>query len=158
MSEQEPSYQLSVSRIFSAPRAAVYRAFMDTGQLCEWLAPAGWTIRPDQVEIDPRPGGRLSYTAASAHDPTLRTATSAVFGRVSEGRLFACRGEVRPKPAAIEMARALAIELHDEPGGMTRLELRAGPYTEAGEIDAREFWNLAFGRLDVLLEHTSSSV
>jgi len=158
MSDQEPSYQLSVSRIFSAPPAAVYHAFTDPGQLCEWLAPAGWSIRPDQVEIDPRPGGRLSYTAVSTHDPTLRTATSAVFGRVSPGRLFACSGEVRPQPAAAQAASALAIALHDEHGGATRIELRAGPYTEAGEIDAREFWNLAFGRLDVLLKTVSSTV
>jgi uncharacterized protein YndB with AHSA1/START domain len=158
VSDQEPSYQLNVSRIFSAPREAVYRAFTDPGQLSEWLAPAGWSIGPDQVEIDPKPGGQLSYTATSTRDPTLRTATSAEFGRVSEGRLFACSGEIRPQPAAAEMARALAIALHDERGGATRLELRAGPYTEAGEIDAREFWNLAFGRLDVLLEHMSSAV
>ena len=38
------------------------------------------------------------------------------------------------------VARNLRIQLHDEPGGRTRLELRAGPYTTAEETDARAWW------------------
>jgi len=158
MSEQEPSYQLNVSRIFDAPPRDVYRAFLDPGLLAEWLAPAGWHMLAGQVEVDAQPGGSLRYTVVSSHDPAQRAATSAVFSRVAADRLLAWSSEIRPAPAAREKARALAVGLHEEPGGTTRLELRAGPYTEAGEIDAREFWNLAFGRLDMLLEHTASSV
>jgi len=158
MSQREPSYQLNVSRIFTAPPQAVYRAFVSPGLLAEWLAPAGWSVQPEQVEIDARPGGRLRYTVTSMRDPARRIVTSAVFEEVEAGRLLAWSAEVRPEPSALETAGAVRVELFDQPGGTTRLELRAGPYTEAGEIEAREFWNLASGRLDVVLEHLSSGV
>lgn len=158
MSEQEPSYQLNVSRIFAAPPRAVYRAFVTADLLAEWLPPAGWSTRPDQVEVDAQPGGRLSYTVTSTHDPARRIVTSAAFEEVGEDRLLVWSEDVRPEPTAVQAAGAVRVELHDEPGSATRLELRAGPYSEAGEIDAREFWNLASGRLDLVLERTSSAV
>ncbi|HXW43459.1 MAG TPA: SRPBCC domain-containing protein [Streptosporangiaceae bacterium] len=158
MSEREPSYELNVSRIFTAPPRAVYLAFVSADLLAEWLPPAGWSAQREQVEIDARPGGRLRYTVTSTRDAARRIVTSAVFDEVEEGRLLAWSEEVRPEPAALEAAEAVRVELHEEPGGSTRLELRAGPYTEAGEIEAREFWNLASGRLDLVLEHSSSGV
>jgi uncharacterized protein YndB with AHSA1/START domain len=158
MSEREPSYQLNVSRIFTAPPRAVYRAFVSPELLADWLPPAGWSVRPEQVEIDARPGGRLRYTVTDTHDAAHRIVTSAVFEEAADGRLLAWSEEVRPEPAAMETAGMVRVELHEEPGGVTRLELRAGPYTEAGEIEAREFWNLASGRLDLVLERTSSAV
>jgi hypothetical protein len=55
-------------------------------------------------------------------------------------------------PAAGDAGPLALIRLYAESGGTTRLELRAGPYTEAGEIEARAQWNSAFSRLDTLLE------
>jgi hypothetical protein len=48
--------------------------------------------------------------------------------------------------------RSVRIQLFDEPPGKTRLELRARPYAQAEEIDARAWWDSAFSHLDNVLE------
>ena len=49
---------LSISRVFDAPRALVYRAFTDPEQLAAWWGPTG-SVRPlDEMDFDVRPGAR----------------------------------------------------------------------------------------------------
>src|SRR6187551_988135 len=51
------SPDLSISRVFDAPRALVYRAFTDPEQLAAWWGPTG-SVRPvEEMEFDIRPGG-----------------------------------------------------------------------------------------------------
>ena len=147
---QEASYQLNLSRIFGVAPRAVYRAFVEPDLLAAWFPRAGWSMPPEQAEIDPRPGGRMRYVLVSTHDPVQRMVSSAKFSSADEDRLLAwtkepsSAGSARQAPAA----RSVQVELVPEPHGTTRLELREGPFSEAAEIDARECWNCAFGRLD----------
>jgi uncharacterized protein YndB with AHSA1/START domain len=152
MEDQPASYELNISRIFAAPRQAVYQAFVTAELLPEWLAPAGWLMPDDQLEIDPRPGGKLRYLLINADDASQRLTATAQFGAVAEGEVVTWI-EVRAADGPVSpVGRTLRVELHDEPGGATRLEFRQGPYTRAGEAAGRESWNSAFARLDSLLE------
>jgi uncharacterized protein YndB with AHSA1/START domain len=143
-------YQLNLSRIFGVAPSGVYRAFVEPGLLAAWFPRAGWSMPPGQAEIDPRPGGRLRYVMVSTHDPQRRIVRSAKFSDADEDRLLAWTqepssdGTARPPRAG----RTVQVELVPESHGTTRLELREGPFSEAAEIDARECWNCAFGRLD----------
>jgi uncharacterized protein YndB with AHSA1/START domain len=150
--DRSPSYELNISRIFAAPRDAVYRAFAGADLLAEWLIPSGWSMHSDQIEIDAQPGGGLRYEFVNADDPGQRMTTSAQFGVVVPDELLTWTEVTAGDPAAGYSAYTTRVELHEEPGSKTRLELRQGPYTEAGETDAREWWNGAFSRLDSLLE------
>ncbi len=49
--------EISISRIFDAPRELVYRAFVDPDQLCQWFGPEGFSVPYESVQIDARPGG-----------------------------------------------------------------------------------------------------
>src|SRR5215207_9681228 len=51
---------LRLKGVLPAPRAAVYRALSDPGQLAKWWGPRGFTA--PSVEFDPRVGG--SYRIA----------------------------------------------------------------------------------------------
>jgi uncharacterized protein YndB with AHSA1/START domain len=147
---QEASYQLNLSRIFGVGPSAVYRAFVDPGLLAAWFPRAGWSMPPDQAEIDPRPGGRLRYVLVSTHEPVQRVVRSGHFSKADEDRLLAWTKEPSSPGNARQAraARTVHVELLPESHGTTRLELREGPFSEAEEIDARECWNCAFGRLD----------
>jgi len=152
MEDQPARYQLNLSRIFPAPRQALCRAFTDPGLLARWFCPAGWSMPPDQVEVDARPGGSMRYTLVSAEDPSHRMTVPAQYTAVSEGELVAWTQETDEDAGCGGQDRTLRVEFHDEPRGKTRVELRQGPYTEADEIDAREWWNIAFSHLDLLME------
>ena len=46
---------LTITRVFNAPRTRVFEAFIDAGQMMQWLGPRGWTMT--HLEADVRPGG-----------------------------------------------------------------------------------------------------
>jgi uncharacterized protein YndB with AHSA1/START domain len=147
---QQASYQLNMSRIFGVVPSALYRAFIEPGLLAAWFPRTGWAMPSEQAEIDPRPGGKLRYVLVSTHDPVQRIVKFAQFSDAEEGRLLAWTKDPAPGgvPRQASAARTVQVEFFPESHRTTRLELREGPFSEAGEIDARECWNCAFGRLD----------
>jgi uncharacterized protein YndB with AHSA1/START domain len=50
-----PERTLITTRVFDAPREAVYKAWTDPKQLARWFPPEGFTS--PRCEVDPRPGG-----------------------------------------------------------------------------------------------------
>jgi len=156
MDSQDVTYELDISRIFGVPPPTVYRAFVEPCLLAAWFPRSGWSMPPQQAEIDPRPGGRLRYVLVSTHEPAGHVVRSAVFSHAQEDRLLAWTLESAPGSSAgtsggAAPAHTVEVELVPEPHRTTRLELREGPFSEAAEIDARECWNAAFGRLDRVL-------
>ena len=89
MNDQDAIYQLHESRIFGATPAAVYHAFVDPRLLAAWYPRAGWSMPPEEVEIDPRPGGTLRYVLVSTRDPARRVVRSAEISDAQEGSLLA---------------------------------------------------------------------
>lgn len=153
MTDQEASYQLHLSRIFGATPAAVYRAFVEPRLLAAWYPRAGWSMPAQEVEIDPRPGGRLRYALVSTHDPAKRTVRSAEFSEAQEDRLLAWTKEPWSGGTGegATPARSVQVEFLPESHGRTDLVLREGPLSEAAEADARDCWNCSFSRLDRVL-------
>jgi uncharacterized protein YndB with AHSA1/START domain len=52
--------EVAISRVFKAPRARVFDAFVDETKLARWWGPHGFTITTE--EFDARPGGRWRFT------------------------------------------------------------------------------------------------
>ncbi|HUB38389.1 MAG TPA: SRPBCC domain-containing protein [Streptosporangiaceae bacterium] len=150
MHDQEVIYQLNMSRIFGMPPRAVYRAFVQPRLLAVWFPRSGWSMPPEQAEIDPRPGGKLRYVLVSTHEPVGHRVRSAEFSAAQEDTLLAWTWEPssRGRAGGAGPAHTVEVEFIPEPHRTTRLELREEPFSEAAEIDARECWNCAFGRLD----------
>lgn len=124
---EEPAYELEVSRIFNAPPPAVRQALTDAGLRAKWLATAD---QPTAGPAESAGDGSLTW-----NDPLGPS------GGASDG--------------SGSPARTVRVELYDEPGGKTLLELRARPYSEAEEVDARAWWDSAFSHLDTVLENNS---
>jgi uncharacterized protein YndB with AHSA1/START domain len=154
----EATYELSISRVFDAPRELVYQAFVDPDQLAQWFGPIGFTVPRESVAIDARVGGYQRFVMESVDDPSLRSPIDGTFTEVVENELLVGEQEVTGIPGFEGIARmTLRLEFHDEPGGKTRLELRQGPYSMHVETNAREGWNSSFTKLDNLLAGTASA-
>lgn len=144
--------QISISRVFDAPRALVYRAFTDPVHLAAWWGPIGNTLPRDQIEFDVRPGGYQRWTEISASEPDLRVRiyvdlTDVADGEVLEGVMHVT-GQLQEGIEPFETR--FRVEFHDEADGRTRLDIRqwlpehlTGP-SEVG-------WLEAFTKLDALL-------
>jgi uncharacterized protein YndB with AHSA1/START domain len=55
-------YTLNFHRVLKAPPSRVYKAFLDPGAMCKWIAPAGYTCTVDHM--DAKVGGtfRMKFT------------------------------------------------------------------------------------------------
>jgi uncharacterized protein YndB with AHSA1/START domain len=149
---QGTTCELAISRVFDAPREAVYQAFVDPDQLAEWFGPVGFVVPRDTVAVEARVGGYQRFVMVSADDPSLRSPIDATFTEVVENELLVGEQRVEGIPGFEGVVTmSLRVEFHDEPGGKTRLELRQGPFTEQLRSDSREGWLSSFTKLDELL-------
>ena len=58
--------EITITRVFSAPRELVFQAWTDPDHLARWFGPAGFEIPRDSVSIEARVGGRPLYLTAAA--------------------------------------------------------------------------------------------
>lgn len=147
-----PDTELVMTRVFNAPREAVYRAFVDPDQLAAWFGPVGWSVPRETVDQDVRTGGHQRFTMVSDADPNDVSPIDATFVEVVENALLV--GEMRwdGVPGVQDAGvMQLRVEFHDLGDGTTRLELRQGPYTTELRDMADEGWGSSFTKLDALL-------
>jgi uncharacterized protein YndB with AHSA1/START domain len=143
--------ELVITRIFDAPRALVYGAFVDPDQLAQWFGPVGWSVPRDTIDIDAKVGGHQRFTMVNDENPSMISPVDAVFTEVIENELLVGEEVSTLIPGFEGQRMRVRIEFHDEEGGRTRLVLRQGPYTPEWESGAREGWNSSFTKLDKLL-------
>lgn len=143
--------QLSLSRIFSAPRALVYKAFTDPEQFAMWWGPTGNLVPRDRVEFDLRPGGFMRWTELFPDEPSIWTRgridlTEIVEGAVIDGVMRITGnlpGDFKP------FETRMRVEFHDEPDGRTRLEVQQWMPEGLGlEGATKNGWGEAFAKLD----------
>ncbi|MEV6704804.1 SRPBCC family protein [Micromonospora wenchangensis] len=144
--------QLTISRLFDAPRKLVYRAFTDPEHLAAWWGPIGNSLPHDEIEFDVRPGGFQRWTEVNAADPGLRVHVHIDLTDVVDGELIdgVMRVSGRLHQGIEPFATRLRIEFHDDADGRTRLEIRQW-LPEHLARPSGEGWRQAFTKLDANL-------
>jgi uncharacterized protein YndB with AHSA1/START domain len=59
---------ITITRVYDAPREAVWRAWTEPEELAAWWGKRGWNTPVESVELDVRPGG--TFKLDSIHDET----------------------------------------------------------------------------------------
>lgn len=143
---------LSMTRVFDAPRVLVYQAFTDPVHLAAWWGPTG-SVRPlDEMDFDVRPGGFQRFVQVFPDDPSIRAEVHIDLTDVSDGKLL--DGVMRiggQLPGGFEpFETRFRFEFHDEADGRTRLEVRQWlPPHVSGATEAG--WDQSFDQLDAHL-------
>jgi uncharacterized protein YndB with AHSA1/START domain len=150
--------QLTVSRVFDAPRALVFRAFTDPDQLATWWGPTGSSVLREEAEFDVRPGGFQRWTEVAAAQPDVRVRVHLDLADVADGELL--EGVLRVSgrlPGGFEpFDTRFRIEFHDVPDGRTRLEIRQWlPTHLAGPTN--QGWAEGFEKLDATLRRLQAA-
>jgi uncharacterized protein YndB with AHSA1/START domain len=153
--------EISVSRVFDAPRELVYQAFVDPDQFGQWFGPAGFSVPYETVQSDIRPGGFQRFVLASDADPSHRTAVEVALSEVVEDQLLVAHADVGAVASGDIGAGAgrtagirLRVEFADQSGGGTRLELRQDSSRHELCGDPEAVWEDSFTRLDSLLRRS----
>jgi uncharacterized protein YndB with AHSA1/START domain len=139
--------EITINRVFAAPRALVFRAWTDPGQLTRWYGPRGVSTPRDRIDFDPRPGG--TWSVVMVNDETGEEyPTGGVFHEVTEPeRLVFTWGD----PARQESMTLCEVEFADL-GDKTEMSFRqtglTGEHRCAGVHDG---WSSALDKLTELL-------
>jgi uncharacterized protein YndB with AHSA1/START domain len=139
-----------------APRAAVYRAFLDADAVARWMVPPGMTS--EVHAFDPREGGffRISLTY---DEPTGTGKTSArtdtyhghFVELVSDQRVVE-QVEFETDNPSLQGAMTLTIDLADRDGGTEILAAHEGLPPGLSPSDNELGWRLSLAKLAALLE------
>ena len=143
--------EISVSRVFDAPRELVYRAFVDPDQFCQWFGPTGFSVPCETVQSDARTGGFQRFVLVSDADPGHHTPVDVALSEVVEDELLVAHADI----GTGETGRIrLRLEFLDQSSGRTRLELRQDPSRHEICGDPEAAWESSFTRLDSLLRRS----
>jgi uncharacterized protein YndB with AHSA1/START domain len=117
MPETATAHQLTIVRVFDAPRELVWKAWTEPEQLARWWGRRGWTAVPATIRMDVRPGGVFRLTAVN-HADGRQMPTEAVYREVAppERLVFA----EAPRPGCHQGAVG-TVTLHDIGGGRTEM-------------------------------------
>ncbi len=150
---------LEITRVFDAPREEVFRYFVEPDLLAQWWGPDGFTTPVDQVEIEPKVGGKHHKTMVLesleiADGAGIEVGTgfpdAATIVEISPPELLVLTSEPQPELGLIERT-ITRIELHEDGPERTRVVLVDGPYSDMMAPNAETGWTQQFGKLARLL-------
>jgi uncharacterized protein YndB with AHSA1/START domain len=133
-----------ITRIFDAPREAVFRAWTDPDEVAAWFGPEHFDTPGDKVRIDLRVGGRYELTMVRREDGAEFPIGYEIVELV-EPELLVLRSDPMPE-AGMHEPTVVRVELHDH-GTKTRMTLTDGPMPPAGRGHAEAGWSGAFDKL-----------
>jgi uncharacterized protein YndB with AHSA1/START domain len=81
MNEAATAQEITITRVYDAPRELVWKAWTEPERIAQWWGPRGWST--SSVTLDVRPGGTFRLTSVSDEDGAEMT-TLAVFREVLE--------------------------------------------------------------------------
>jgi uncharacterized protein YndB with AHSA1/START domain len=125
MPEAAAAHEITVRRVFDAPRQLVWDAWTDPEQLARWWGKRGWSTPASSVTIDVRPGGVFRLLSFSDEDGT-QMPTEGVFREVVEPERLVLEetSEVSWHEGAVS-----AVTFTDLGDGRTELVLRSTIHT-----------------------------
>ncbi|MBA2324674.1 MAG: SRPBCC domain-containing protein [Pseudonocardiales bacterium] len=123
--------ELTITRVFDAPRELVFRAWVDPDQLVRWYGPRGVHTPKETIEFDVRPGGGWRLTMVN-DETGEQYPTGGVFHEIVEpARLVFTWGD----PARADSMTTVTVtftergdktEMFLHQTGLTDLHRRAG--------------------------------
>jgi uncharacterized protein YndB with AHSA1/START domain len=73
MTEAATTRELTITRVFDAPRESVWKAWTEPDHLARWWGRRGWNAQRSTLVMDVRPGGRFRVTSVCEADGSKMT-------------------------------------------------------------------------------------
>ncbi len=150
-------YELSITRVFDAPRELVWKAWSDPEMQMQWAGPRGF--QATEVVMPSEPGGRWSLAMEGQVPGTGQMAYLRQGGIVKEIRppellVYTFAWEERSSAGLPESPykENLITVRFEERGRQTVMHFTQAPFATEGERDGHSGgWNSAFDRLAELI-------
>ena len=144
--------EISITRIFDAPRDLVWRAWTEAEQLARWFMPHGFTV--PECEMDLRPGGTFRMTVRAPDGS--ESPTGGEFKEIDPPQRLVFTTTGFDGPDGVPMLEVLNTATFADLGDKTELTLhavvtKASPEMAAPLAGMEEGWLQSFEKLDGLL-------
>jgi uncharacterized protein YndB with AHSA1/START domain len=73
MADAVTAHEITITRVFDAPRELVWKAWTEPEQLARWWGPGGWSNPVERIAMDVAPGGTFRVTSVSDEDGSEMT-------------------------------------------------------------------------------------
>jgi len=151
LSKRKPIKEMTITRIYKAPRALVFKAWTDAEQLAKWWGPTHFTN--PVCEIDVQIGGRI-YIEMKAPDGTIYP-MDGVFTVITEPSLLAFSSGALDTDGN-RLFDVMNTVLFEEEGEHTKLTIHASVSNAAPDTDKylngmQEGWSQSLTKLENLL-------
>ena len=70
MADAVRAQEITITRVYDAPREVVWKAWTEPEQLARWWGARGWSTPLSNITMDLRPGGTFRVTSVSDEDGT----------------------------------------------------------------------------------------
>lgn len=140
--------ELVITRQFSAPRTAVWAAFVEPEIISRWWGPHGWSVEEESVVFEPKVGGRHELNMVQIQNPDAKVPLKAVVTTFDEYEcLISTDG---PHEMTLDMIIHTRVDFR-EFAGQTNITLTQGPLPHEVIESSTKAWNSAFAKLEGLL-------
>jgi uncharacterized protein YndB with AHSA1/START domain len=120
VNEAATAQEVTISRVYDAPRELVWKAWTEPEQLVEWWGPPGWSTPLDTVTMEARPGGAFRLTSISGEGAEM--AVVGVYREVVEPERLVLE---EPGEQAWHEGSVSVVTFTDLGDGRTEMALRA---------------------------------
>ncbi|GAA1405865.1 hypothetical protein AUR04nite_16370 [Glutamicibacter uratoxydans] len=144
----ESMSELVVTRQFSAPRSAVWAAFVEPEIISQWWGPHGWSVEEDSVVLEPVVGGRHELNMVQVQNPEAMVPLKAVITTFDEYKCLASADG--PHEMTLDLVIHTRIDF-SEFAGKTIITLTQSPLPFEVLESSTKAWNSAFAKLEELL-------
>lgn len=140
--------ELTIVRVFDAPRELVFQAWTDPAHLAAWFGPNGFVA--SETSTDPRPGGTWqSRITSTEHDVDRRVSGTYREVAAPSRLVFTFRWQ-HPED---EVGETLVTIDFAELAGKTSMTFHQAPFPNEAERDGHsDGWQSGFEDLDRILE------
>jgi uncharacterized protein YndB with AHSA1/START domain len=142
--------EISITRIYHAPREEVWRAWTEPERLATWWGKRGWNAVPSSITMEVRPGGAFRVTTISEDDGAEQTTAGVYREVVAPERLVL----EEPSEDAWHTGAVSTVVLIDLGDGRTEMRFSTTVHTTGPAFEAaRAGMGSALDRLAEHLEH-----
>ncbi len=143
--------ELVLSRQFTAPRSAVWAAFVEPEIISQWWGPQGWAVEESSIIFEPKVGGRHELNMFQIDDPTAKVPLKAVVTAFDEYKCLI--SDDGPHEMTLDLVISTRVDFN-EFAGKTIITLTQGPLPHEVIPSSTQAWQSAFAKLESLLaEH-----
>lgn len=145
-----PRHELSITRVFDAPRVLVFAVWVQPDQIPYWWGPRGYETLACAVDL--RPGG--TWRVASRHEDGTETAETGVIREVDAPSRLVLTHAWEDAAGSPGTETVVTVTFAEE-GGKTRMTFHQASFASMETRDGHELgWNESF---DMLAEHLARS-